>query len=216
VSVFILAAIFGFFALLFIIIGWKLLRQESWLIQWIKGTSGLLCMLLAVFFGLSSYELSKFQLVPEDVVPSLLKASILQQANQSYKVALTSLDPTHSEYDLKGDLWQVNIRTWMWSPSLKYLPLPDLYKVEKISSRYLNIEQEIKSGVTEVLLYKPLVNIWPILDEFSRLNVFNTQSLKLGFVPAVEGSLFSINLVEEALVLEAVNAPATTALKNWQ
>jgi len=215
VSVYILVGLFGLLALICVLIGWMLLRRKSWLFQWLKGTTGLFSILIAIFLGIAGYELSRFQLIPDDELPSLLKASISEKSKHSFIVSLTSLDPTHKEYLLKGDLWEVVVRVWVWSPVLDVLQLPDLYKVENVSSRYLSIEQEIKEGATIEILYKPSLNIWPILEFFSTFGMYQTESIESVFLPAADGSLFSINLVDGQLALEAVNAPAKAVLKNW-
>ncbi len=73
---------------------------------------------------------------------SVAHLSFQQLAPQRFQAQITTADGRQQHFILLGDQWQLDARVLTWKLPALLAGAPPLYRVERISGRYQNIDQE--------------------------------------------------------------------------
>ena len=145
------------FSLVFVLLGaWVLLRQQ-WLLQWLKGTAGLLMVGLAVYLSLFALNIYGYREYAQEV--SVATVSFRQSGEQSFIATVTRTDGTTEDFRLKGDQWQLDARIIKWKLPFSLLGLQPGYQLDRISGRYYALEDERSRDRTVYSLHRDPVGI---------------------------------------------------------
>jgi hypothetical protein len=120
---------------------------------------------------------------------------------------------------LEGDLWQLDARILQWKGLAALIGLQPGYRLEKLSGRFLSIEQQSLAQHTRVELARSPygIDLWRWLRLGQRdLFVFDPQARRVTYLPLADEAVFRINLTPAGLLAEPVNPAAQQALKDWQ
>ena len=135
------------FCLLIVIAGSIILLRTEWLLQWLKGTAGLLLIALAVYFSLFSLNLFSYQQLSRET--PLLTVSFRELGPQSYVATLAQQEAGNVDYQLRGDLWRVDARVIRWKGIFALLGFQSGYQLERVQGRYLTLEDERNKEASE-------------------------------------------------------------------
>ena len=128
------------FSLLFVLLGaWILLRQK-WVLQWLKGTAGLLLLLLAGYMSVFALNLYGYKEYAQEV--SVATVSFRESGEQSFIATVTRTDGSAEDFRLKGDQWQLDARVIKWKMPFSLLGLKPGYQLDRIQGRYYALEDE--------------------------------------------------------------------------
>jgi len=201
-----LTGVFLIVAVVFIIILWW---GRGWFMQWLKGTIGLL-LLLAVLGGvfmladLWSYK----QLLKEQ---PLATVSVYKLKDQLYDLTLAGMGGTEQRYQVKGDQWQLDVRLLVWKGPFAALGKMPLYRLDRLSGRYLSLEQE---RTAERSVYSLSESRW--FDLWDALKDYDTwleaESGHAVYMPLVNGAVYSVHLTPKGLMARPLNDVAEAAL----
>ena len=109
------------FSLFFILAGaWILLRQK-WLLQWLKGTGGLLLVGIAVYLSVFALNIYGYREYAQEV--PVATVSFRQSGEQSFIATVTRTDGVAEDFRLKGDQWQLDARILKWKVPFALLGL---------------------------------------------------------------------------------------------
>ena len=92
------------------------------------------------------------------------------------------------------------------------------YRLERLSGRYLAVEQQNLARHGRVVLSeKPLgMDIWQSLQLGQRdMYLVEAQALRVDYMPIADGASYAVELAPTGLLARPLNAAATEALKNW-
>lgn len=205
----------GLLALLALWVAARFLLNGSWFLGWLRGTCGLLLLTLAGVIVLLALDLGSYSAVPQ----SKLLATISFEADgaQRYRVNLLqgSSDRTVS---LDGDLWQLDVRLFQWKGLAALIGLEPGYRLEKVTGRYLSMEQQQQSLSARATLAKSRygIDLWSWLRMGgSDLYLFDPQSRRVNYLPMADGAVFTITLAATGLLVHPLNPAAEQALKSW-
>src|SRR5690606_32111986 len=129
------------FCLAIVVAGSFILLRTQWFLQWLKGTAGLLLIALAVYFSLYSLNLFSYQQMSRE--EPLATISFRQLGPQSYVATLAAADGNNVDYQLEGDLWQIDARIIRWKGIFALLGFQPGYQFEDIQGRYLTLEDQL-------------------------------------------------------------------------
>ena len=119
---------------------YKLLARPGWFGQWLRGTSGLALLLLMVAMGLVGFDLLKYRALSEEV--ELATVYIDQTGDQKFDVTIEDADHQRTTYEVLGDQWQLDVRLLVWKGPFLAMGADPLYRLDRLSGRYLSLEQE--------------------------------------------------------------------------
>ncbi|EKF74907.1 hypothetical protein A11A3_06735 [Alcanivorax hongdengensis A-11-3] len=192
---------------------WVLLRQQ-WLLQWLKGTAGLLLVAMAIYmtiFGLNLYGYHEYtREVPVATI------SFRQSGEQSYIATVTRTDGSAEDFRLKGDQWQLDARIIKWKAPFSLLGLKPGYQLDRISGRYYALEDERSSERTVYNLHrKPVgLDIWLLAKEGWSF-LIDARYGSAAYLPMADGALFEVNAGPTGLVARPMNGSAQQAAAGW-
>jgi hypothetical protein len=210
-----LAVVIALLAVIVLLVALRLLLGGSWLMGWLRGTCGFAVLALAGLIGLIGYDISTYSALPND--QPLVTLTFQAQGPQRYEVRLDRGKETRTAM-LEGDLWQLDLHVLRWKSLAELIGLESGYRLERLSGRYLAVEQQNLARHGRVLLSeKPLgVDIWQTLELGQReMHLVDAQLLRVDYMPIADGAAYAVELAPTGLIAKPVNAAAIEALKNW-
>lgn len=202
-------------ALLVLFIALRILFGGRWFLAWLRGTSGLLFLAAAALVGLVAYDLSRYAALPAN--KPLLTLSFHRTANV-YQVDILEGGVQRS-VNLEGDLWQLDVRLLQWKGLAALIGLEPGYRLEKLNSRFLSIEQQSQARYTQAELTHSLYGIdlwrWLRLGQHD-LFMFDAQARRVTYLPMADEAVFNISLTPTGLLAQPMNQAAHQALQDWQ
>lgn len=210
----IFAAVIGALVLVWAL---KTLFRPGWLLGWLKGTCGLLLAVLAGIIGLFAWDVFSYEeLLGENSVATI---SFQQLGEQHFQATLVQAGKAESQYELRGDQWQLDARIFKWSPALARLGLKPGYRLDRLAGRYYSLENErnAERTVYELNPSPSRVDAWSWLraadPQVSWLDALYGSAT---FVPMSDGALYEVTLSHSGLLSRPLNEPARAAVSHWQ
>jgi hypothetical protein len=210
-----LAIVIALLAVIVLLVALRLLLGGSWLMGWLRGTCGFVVLALAGLIGLIGYDISTYASLPGE--QPLVTLTFQAQGPQGYVVRLDQGKETRTAM-LEGDLWQLDLHMLRWKSLAELIGLESGYRLERLSGRYLAVEQQNLARYGRVELSEKLlgVDIWQSLELGQRdMHLVDAQMLRVDYMPIADGAVYTVELAPTGLIAKPANAAATEALKNW-
>lgn len=182
------------------------------------GASGISCILSAAvlsgFLVLTVSYLGYERLTSEQVVSQVLFARI---APYEYRARLMIDGQRDRFFLLTGDEWQIDARLVSWKPPATVLGLDPIYRLERLSGRYAEIDQEREEARSvHALTQKPLLDVWSVARQAPLFMpgvdaYYGTAT----YVPMADGALYEVSLSRDSLIARPANDAARAALGDW-
>lgn len=212
-SVYILSIILIALAIGLLFVAFKSLLKSGWFMKWLQGSAGFVSLLLTILFVLVTVDLLGY-LKAHNEKP-LATLTFTEISKQSYDVELVQPNSTKNLFRVNGDQWQLDVRL-IQSPLFAYDGLPS-YKLDRLSGRYLSLEQERTEKRTVHGLNESLaVDFWEYLNGLKVLGLLDAQYGSASFMPMVDGGIYQVVLTETGIKAEPINAIAKQAIETWQ
>lgn len=206
----------GLLALLALFIAARILFSRHWFLAWLRGSIGLAFLALALLIGVMAYDLRSYDAQMSD--RPLVTLSFSADGPQRYRVRLLE-GSEEREVLLEGDLWQLDARLLGWKGLAALIGLEPGYRLEKLSGRFLAIEQQENARYAQVQLAQSPYGIdlwrWLRLSQHD-LFLFEPQAARVTYLPIANGAVFSVRLTPTGLLAQPMNQVAKQALKDWQ
>lgn len=206
----------GLLALLALFIAGRILFAPNWFLAWLRGTAGLVFLATALLVGVVAYDLRSYDAQVAD--KPLVTLSFAADGPQRYRVNLLE-GGEEREVILEGDLWQLDARLLGWKGLAALIGLEPGYRLEKLSGRFLAIEQQQTARHAQVqLAQSPYgIDLWRWLRLGQRdLFLFDPQAARVTYLPIADGAAFTVSLSPTGLLARPMNQAAEQALKDWQ
>lgn len=192
---------------------WVLMRQQ-WFLQWLKGTAGLVLIGLAVYLSLFALNLFSYhQLTRETPIATV---SFREVGPQLYSATIARRDGINTEYELRGDLWQLDARIIKWKGLFALFGFAPGYQLDRIAGRYLSLEDERSRERTVYQLHRDAVgfDIWESARSGWSLMVDASYG-SATYLPMANGAIFEVTLSGTGLVGRPLNGSAQEAVERW-
>ncbi|MDP2546757.1 hypothetical protein [Oceanobacter sp. 4_MG-2023] len=182
---------------------------QSWFIQWLKGTAGMLMLFggfLLVYIALDLWSYKQAQPdVPE------LTVSVYETGDQVFDISLVDETDIEKRYILNGDQWQLDVRLLTWDGPFQALSAAPVYRLDRLSGRFLSLEQERTAERTLFELSSSgMIDSWNLVKDIG----FWLQA-EMGsavFMPLVNGAVYAVYITPTGVVARPVNDVAEKAL----
>ncbi len=203
-------------ALLVAVVAGRILFDRSWFLGWLRGTCGLAFLALALVVALVARDLWSYSELPQD--KPLVTLNFKALGPQNYQVTLLE-GGNEREVRLDGDLWQLDARLFKWKGLGELLGLEPGYRLERLSGRYLAIEQQaLAQHPRAQLAASPYgVDLWRWLRMAQRdFFLFAPEAQRVTYLPMADGAVYSVSLSPTGLMAQPLNQAAEEALKDWR
>jgi hypothetical protein len=212
----IISALFVVLALAFAMSGIKLLFKKNWFLGWLRGSLGFLFIFCVFVMGSIAYDFYGYkQLVPEKNIATI---SFISLGEQHYAANFAENGKSQATFELHGDQWQLDSRIIEWEGFLSSLGLRPGYRLERISGRYLLLDEERskKRTVHKVSSQSDGIDVWKWLNKLETYTQVNARLGNSTFLPMVDGGQYQISLTESGLLVRPLNQPAIDAVEQWR
>ena len=120
-------------------------------------------------------------------------------------------------FELRGDEWQVDARMLKWTAFANLVGFDAAYRLERISGRYTNIDDERTKPRTVYELAGPgLMDAWDLVHRYHRwVPWIDAMYGSATYLPMSDGALYEIKVSQSGLVARPLNQAAREAVSGW-
>jgi len=211
-----IAALMTFSGLLLAVISISRLRQKRLLPAGIYFSFSSVLMVMAIILIALTMNLYTYQRInhEQDVAEILFK----QSGPQHYSATIYYGDESqNTEYIIRGDEWQLDARIIKWKPPVYIAGLDSLYRLERISGRYRDVEEEKTENRTVYSLAENKgLDIWSITKIYpSWVPWVDAYYGSATYLPMDDGARFKITLSQTGLLARPVNEAGKESVQYW-
>ncbi len=192
----------------------RLLRRKRLLAGGLWGLQAMLFLLaffllLLLFSNLQTYRRLTYEQPVADIY-------LRKLAPRRYQLSLAL--PGEEEdiyYVLEGDQWQLDARVLKWKPWANLLGLDAFYRLDRLSSRYADIERARSTPPSVYDLSPPLrgLDVWRLQRLLrERVHFVDTLFGQSVFMPMADGAHYRVTLGQGGLLVRAQNEAARRAV----
>ena len=182
------------------------------------GGSGITCVAsmavagVALLLAFSYYSYGR--LTSEKVISSI---QFRQMADDEYEARLMVRGERDRYFRLRGDEWQLDARLINWKPPATILGFDPIYRLERLSGRFSDIERErTEMRTVHALSPEKVLDIWTVARRFPLLTPgVDAYYGSATYVPMSDGARFEVSLSRDAVIARPVNNAARDALGRW-
>lgn len=187
--------------------------RSEWFIQWLKGTTGIVLIIGALLLLFSLVDLWSYQQLNSEKLISTV--SIYELGKQEYDLTLINPEGEEQRFTIQGDQWQLDARLLVWKGPFNALGASPLYRLDRLSGRYLSLEQERSSERTVYELSRsPGLDIWEWVNKHGFW--LDAQFGSAVYLPLTNGAVYSVGLSPKGLIARPLNDVAEEALaRQW-
>ncbi|MBP6597200.1 MAG: hypothetical protein KA196_06770 [Arenimonas sp.] len=174
--------------LLFGLLAW--LRAGKGGYRWLLRTLGAGLVLGALLLGGAGLLLRQYLWLLDDVPAATL--SLVQLAPQQFRATLVTADEPPREFVLLGDQWQVDARVVRWTLPGRLAGLPPVYRFERISGRYADVDQD-RSAERSVHALREGWDFWEFRTRYlADLPIADARWGSAAYLPMADGARFVV------------------------
>jgi len=158
------------------------------------GLFGVLLLLAAVLLGVIAASVFHYQrLLGEEQVASL---TLREVGPQRFAARLDTADGRHRTFELLGDQWQLDARLLRWKLPAQIAGAPNLYRLERLSGRYQDIQQEREAERSvHDLAADAFPDLWTLKRQFPQWLGFVDAEFGSGtYLPMLDGARYDVSL----------------------
>lgn len=208
-----LAVLIALIALFILYKAGRMLWQNTWFVGFCRGLFGFLLIALAAVIGVMAFDLYSYKQVLQEQPVATISFDKIE--NQHYFAVLSDKQGKEQRVELRGDQWQLDARIVKWKGYLAGFGLKPAYRLERLSGRYYDIEQETTEKRTAHNVHPSLygVDLWRVINDNPHwLPVVDAIYGSATYLPMRDGALFEISLSNTGLVARPVNQVAREAV----
>lgn len=187
-------------------------RGDGWFRQWLKGTAGMLCLALCIWLLLAGLDLWSYRQLQRQ--HPIATVSIFEVDPQHYDLTLVDDQGNEQRFAVHGDQWQLDVRLLHWRGPIAALAEAPLYRLERLSGRYLTLEQERSAERSVFILDQSRwVDIWQALRHLPLW--LQPEFGSAVYMPMANGAVYAVEAGGRGLTVKPVNDVARAATQNW-
>lgn len=211
---------FGLWALavFLLLLAVRILYKRRWFFAWLAGTVAIASVVLAIVLAALGFDLRAYDaLVPGQ---KIAKITFFELKKQTFVAELSYVDGLNSaqSFEIYGDQWQLDARILAWAPAVSKLGLTPIYRLSRLSGRYLTLEQARSSqrSVFDVGPANKGIDVWPYLHRWREsLPYMLPQYGSATFMPMGNQASFDIVLTDNGLAAQPSNEIARLLVEGW-
>jgi len=182
------------------------------------GGSGIACITSFSVFALVALVLLSYlsygRLTDERPVSTLLFSKL---GPNEFNARLMTPGKIDQEFLLRGDEWQLDARIITWKPPMTILGLQPIYKLDRLSGRYADVDQEQRGVRTLYSLTGELpADLWAFSRRFPMLLPgVDAHYGTATYLPMEDNARFDVSISRDALIARPANEAAERAVGEW-
>jgi hypothetical protein len=201
--------------ILFLVAAFRRLRRRRILGGAMHGATALVLILLSVCALLIADNLRSYQRLTFEQPAGELQLS--RVGEREFNAVLTYPSGERANFALRGDEWQVEARVLKWHALANLVGFDTAYRLERISGRYVRIEDERSQARTVYSLNPPQrIDPWDLVHRYhSWVPWVDALYGSATFLPMADGALYEIKVTQSGLIGRPLNQTARDAVGSW-
>ena len=169
-------------------------RRSAGIGLFLRRLFGLAFLLIAIALGALALALHSYRSLHADV--PVAQIALRQVAPQRFSATLTPAAGASRTVELQGDQWEVDARVVRWQLPPRLAGVPPLYRLERISGRYVDIQKEREATRSLFdLTDAGQLDLWTLKRQFPQWLPFVDADFGSGaYLPMVDGGRFELLL----------------------
>lgn len=212
-----LAFVFAIVAVLIIHSAINMLLATSWFMGWLRGMFGMSLIAVAVIAGLLAYDIYTYKPILADQRVATVSFEMVEP--QFFTAVVISRNGQEQHFKLRGDQWQLDARVIKWEGLLAALDLRPAYRLDRLSSRFYDIQKETSESRTTYPIVSSIwaIDLWQFIHKHDRLfSILDTHSGAPAYMPMKNGALYEISLSGKGVAItRPLNDEAEKAVAEW-
>jgi hypothetical protein len=211
----VLIAVCAFAGFLFLLTAIRRFRLHHMSGGLFHSASALVMFLLAVILVLITLNLRTYQRLTEEAPAGEIQFAKL--GAHQYNGVLTYPNGEVAYFPLSGDEWQIDARMLKWTAAANLVGFDTAFRLERVSGRYANIDEERSQPRTVYELHPPgEIDLWALVHDYHRwLPWFDALYGSATYLPMADGALYDIKASPSGLLARPLNQAARNAVGNW-
>jgi len=205
-----------FLGLAFTLAAGRRLRQRRLAACASHGMAALICLLGAAALALIGMNLLTYERLTFE--RPVVRANFARAGDRQFNATLTFPTGEVRGYVLRGDDWQIDARVLKWRGAANMLGFDSLYRLERLSGRYEDIEQERSAPRTVYELHPPeRVDAWSLVRAWhAHVPWVDALYGSATYVPMADGAAYEVTVSQSGLVARPLNGEARLAVGGWR
>jgi hypothetical protein len=210
-----LIAVFGLVGLLLLIVAARRFRVMNVGSGVGSMIGALLFFVLAAAAFALAFDLRSYQRLTSEAPAGEL--DLTRVAPHQYDAVLTYPDGTVALFFLRGDEWQVDARILKWQSAINLVGFNTAFRLDRISGRYTNIEDERAEPRTVYALRPPaIIDLWDLAHRYHRwLPWVDALYGSATYLPMADKGSYQISASQSGLIARPLNEAARNAVSGW-
>jgi hypothetical protein len=215
-TIYILIGVLALLGLWLSIAGLRRLWRRSPVSGSLQGLSGLLFLSLAALAVAIAMNLYSYRVLVQEQPVAEVRFEAL--GPQYFRVYLLPSGGGSRVLDLRGDQWQIDARVLKWTGLANLLGMKTAYRLERLSGRYSDVQQERKDTRTVYQLDNPRgLDLWAWVKNSERkLPWLDAVYGSAAYMPMVDKARFRVSISNSGLVVRPDNEAAQKAVDAWK
>jgi hypothetical protein len=190
-----------------------LLFRRGWFWTWLKAS---FAMSLVGFTAVALFSLLDIltykQLLSEVPIATI---SIYEKNPQHFDVTLAATSGGEQRFEIYGDQWQLDARLLTWIGPIAALGGKPLYRLDRISGRYISLEQARNAEQSIYgLEHSNMIDVWQVLQTIPSWIDANYGSAV--YMPMENGAVYAVHLTAKGMNVRPVNSIAKALIgEDW-
>jgi hypothetical protein len=210
-----LLVVFALFGILFIIAAGRRFRRRRILSGMAHGAVAIIIALSVTCAALLGLNLRTYQRLSFEQPAGELQ--LTRTGERQYRAVLAYPTGERASFALRGDEWQVDARVLKWTAFANLIGFDAAYRLERISGRYANVDEERSQPRTVYELASPgRIDPWELVHQYHRwVPWVDAMYGSATYLPMSDGALYEIKVSQSGLVARPLNQAAREAVSGW-
>lgn len=204
-------------ALLLVFWGGRVLVKGSWVFGFIRGSIGLLLLAAALMIVLVAADVYSYRNLADE--HSVGTVAFRKLGDQHFEARFSDEDGLAQRFELQGDQWQLDARLLKWKGPLARWGIQPAYRLDRLSGRYLTLQDERSKQRTAHQLTGSNygIDVWKALRGVDKqLSFVDAVYGSATFLPMEDGAVYEVRITHSGLMARPMNRQASSALEEWR
>lgn len=195
----------------------RILIVSPWLAGFFRGLFGLALLGVALVIAVMGLDVYSYKQASQEQVVATITFDQIEE--QHFDTVLTTAEGISTHYDLRGDQWQVDARVIKWKGYIGSLGVKPAFRLDRLSGRYFDIEQETTAKRTAYSLSPNLYgwDFWLFLNKHPEWALpVDARYGSATYLPIKDKAAFEISLSATGLLARPLNDVAKDAVEEFK
>ena len=199
----ILAAVFAVLSLFFLVAGVRALKRKRLFGSAMHVTAGLLLLSLGALSAVISVSTQGYRALTREEVAAVVSAELT--GKQTFRVTVRLPEGGLKVFDLNGDELYVDARILKWKPWVNVLGMHTAYELDRVSGRFIEIEDEREQPRTVFpLSTERRLDLFELRRKFPLLApLVDAEYGSATFIPVEDTVTFEVRVSTSGLLIRA-------------